>query len=79
MRIGEKARNYLILKNIDAIMFGDGNLLHEIADVCGIRHRGFQTEIQILNAIDRCPDLFEKLYVGRMRYFRIKAAQDVRP
>ena len=71
-RIADKAKHYLLSKGITAIMFGDGNLLHEIADMCGMEHKGFQTELLVLNAIDRAPDIFEKLYVGRMRYFRIK-------
>ncbi len=51
--IGEKTAEYMKSKNIDRVGHGDIHLLHEIAEYCGIPHRSWQTENQILNALDR--------------------------
>lgn len=78
--IGEKAAEYLESKNFDGVMHGDCSLLHEIAEYCGIKHRSWKTEKQILDAIDRC-NLFRKSYDyhrGRTirSFFIIKSRND---
>ncbi|RPF49601.1 hypothetical protein EDD75_0419 [Thermodesulfitimonas autotrophica] len=57
--IGEFAKEYLESQGMDSVAFGDSYLLHEIAEYAGIPHRSWQTERQILNALERSP-LFEK-------------------
>lgn len=51
--IGEKAAEYLRSQNITQVGHGDCHLLHDIAAYCGIPHRSWRTEEQILNALDR--------------------------
>jgi hypothetical protein len=51
--IGEKASEYLKSQNITQVGHGDCHLLHDIAAYCGIPHRSWRTEEQILNALDR--------------------------
>ena len=54
-------------------MWGDENLLHQIASFAGIPSNGWKTSLQILNALDRAPDVFEKQEVQLIgkRYVRM--------
>jgi hypothetical protein len=72
-RIADKAAEYLKSKGHEGTMYGDGWLLHEIAAFAGISPRGWKTEIQILNALDRAPDLFEKRYCKLPNGKRLRA------
>lgn len=61
--IGELAKEYMESRGYTFVCYGDACLLHEIAEYAGLGHRGWRTEKQVLDALDRSP-LFEK------RYFR---------
>ena len=62
--IAYKASEYLKSINGTGVMWGDGGLLHSIAEYCNIPHEGSKTEDRILNAIDRGHEgLFEKRFV----------------
>ncbi len=59
--IGEHAKEYLKANGLDSVGWGDTYLLHDIAEHAGLSHRGWHTEKQVLDALDRSP-LFEKHY-----------------
>jgi hypothetical protein len=62
--IAQKAEEYIRSINGTGVMWGDGSLLHNIAEYCGIPHEGLKTEDRILNAIDRGhKGVFKKSFV----------------
>jgi len=67
--IGKIAADYMRQHDYKFVMLGDAHLLHEIADVAGIPHKGFDTEIRVLNALDRSNE-FVKGYVRVHRLVR---------
>jgi 2-methylisocitrate lyase-like PEP mutase family enzyme len=75
--IAEHAKEYLESKGYNTVMWGDSALIHEIAELAGVKHNAWRTERNILNALDRS-NLFEKHYFlagfkqqRRCRYFKI--------
>lgn len=51
------------------VMCGDSFLLHEIAEAAGLPHRSWQTEKQVLDALDRSK-MFVKTFVRCHRIVR---------
>jgi len=64
--IGEHAKEYLEANGFDSVGWGDSHLLHDIAEHAGLPHRGWRTEKQVLDALERSP-LFEKRYFRGLR------------
>jgi len=62
-----------ILKETDnpSVMYGDLNLLHDIANRLGWEQNGFKTTLRVLNALDKTPGPLVKWYSGRMRVFSL--------
>jgi len=79
--IAQFAHEYLIEKGFDIVGYGDTHLLHEIADYSGREHNSWKTEMNILNALERAPALFEKHYFranrGLARVFKVKHGESI--
>ena len=63
--IAQIAHKHLTDHGFDRVMYGDAHLLHEIAEAAGMKHDGWKTERNVLNALEESP-LFDKQYFRAM-------------